>query len=135
MPIIRYKNGDLAQLSTEDCPCGCRLPLIERIIGRSGEDIFLPDGKRIPWNQLKGFMNDSRVRQFQIIQNADGSLTIKYVKEPSADIENLENLIMQRFKTALGENLKIEIVEVRQISPAKSGKSKLVVSHFKPEKI
>jgi phenylacetate-CoA ligase len=28
MPIIRYKNGDLARLGTEPCPCGCRLPTI-----------------------------------------------------------------------------------------------------------
>jgi len=34
MPFIRYKNGDLAVLSKERCPCGRGLPLIERVEGR-----------------------------------------------------------------------------------------------------
>ena len=37
MPIIRYKNGDLARWATEPCPCGCRLPMLAEIIGRSGK--------------------------------------------------------------------------------------------------
>lgn len=130
MPIIRYKNGDLASLSAEVCPCGCRLPMIAEIVGRAGEDITLPNGKMIPWNQLKGPMNHPNIRQFQIVQNANGSLTIKYVKEPQEECQKLESLLKPRFEAILGGHLPISFDEVCNIPQATSGKSKLVVSHY-----
>ncbi len=133
MPIIRYKNGDLAKFSTESCLCGCKLPMLAEIIGRSGEDITLPSGKVMPWNQLKGLMNHPHIRQFQLIQNADGSFLVKYIKEPHTDEKPLERLILERYQKLLGDCLPIKVELVNQIPPAISGKSKLVISHYKRE--
>jgi hypothetical protein len=36
MPIIRYKNGDLAGFTRAECPCGCKLPTIAELHGRTG---------------------------------------------------------------------------------------------------
>jgi phenylacetate-CoA ligase len=132
MPIIRYKNGDLARLSAEPCPCGCNLPMIAEIIGRTGEDILLPDGRTVPWNQLKGLMNHPQVRQFQLVQQADGSLTVRYVPENHADRQTIESLLKARFEDLLGPSLPIEMDKVNQIPPAPSGKIKLVISNYKP---
>lgn len=130
MPIIRYKNGDLARLSTQDCPCGCKLPMIAEIIGRSGEDITLPTGRIIPWNELKSLMNHPQIRQFQIIQNAKGDLLIKYIKEPNADKLALDELLKSRYRRLLNNMLPIETDCVNRIDPAPSGKSKLVISYY-----
>ena len=135
MPIIRYKNGDLAKFSLADCPCGCRLPLISEIIGRTGEDICLPDGKTVPWNQLKGFMNHPQIRQFQLVQNEDGSLTVKFVAEEKCDIERAKRLLLSRFSSLLCNSIKINFLIVDNIPPAASGKSKLVISNYNPEAI
>ncbi len=132
MPIIRYKNGDLAKLGTEDCSCGCRLPIISEIIGRTGEDIFLPDGEIVPWNQLKGFMNHPGIRQFQLIQNKDHSLVIKFIAEKNSDIEQIEKLLTYRFSTAIGTSIRIKFFVVDTIPPSASGKSKLVISNIRP---
>jgi len=131
MPIIRYKNGDYARAGGGDCPCGCKLPLLAEIIGRSGEDITLPDGRIIPWNQLKGVLNDPRIRQFQVVQNVDAGLNVKYVHEPGVDKSTLEKLICQRLREILGSAVSIELVPVMVIAPAESGKSKLVISHYR----
>jgi phenylacetate-CoA ligase len=131
MPIIRYKNGDLARLTEQPCPCGCKLPVIAEIVGRTGEDIFLPDGKTVPWNQLKSLMNHPQVRQFQLVQNIDGILKIKYVAESKADISVLEQLLSYRFRNLLGNSISIATEQVSRIDPAPSGKSKLVICQYK----
>jgi len=132
MPIIRYKNGDLARLYQETCPCGCKLPIIAEIIGRTGEDMSLPTGKTIPWNQLKSLMTHQHVRQFQLVQNEDGSITIRYVPENGADIKQLDNLLLYRYRNLVGNSMQIKIQKTKSIPPARSGKSKLVVSRYKP---
>jgi len=130
MPFIRYKNGDLARFAFQDCPCGCKLPAISEIIGRTGEDIYLPDGRIIPWNQLKGFMNHSGIRQFQLVQNSDASLTIKFVPEYKSDVEQTKNILISRFKGLLGGSIGIDFSIVEKIDAADSGKSKLVISNY-----
>ncbi len=132
MPIIRYKNGDLARLTHELCPCGCKLPMIAEILGRTGEDIFLPNGKTMSWNQLKSPMNHPQIRQFQLVQNDDGTLTIRYVAEPGVNTEQIESLLLVRYKDILGPSIVIEIDRINEIAPASSGKSKLVISNYKP---
>jgi phenylacetate-CoA ligase len=132
MPIIRFKNGDLAKPLRKDCPCGCRLPMIAEIVGRTGEDILLPDGRIMPWNQLKSPMNHPQIRQFQLVQNDDGSLTVRYVAEPNADYEPMESLLLRRFRGLLGLSIAIGIRKVDRIPPASSGKCKLVISNYKP---
>jgi phenylacetate-CoA ligase len=131
MPIIRYKNADLARLTKEPCPCGCKLPMIAEILGRTGEDIFLPDGRTVPWNQLKSPMNHPRIRQFQIIQNNCGDLSIKYVAEPGTNTEQIERLLLSRYKDILGSLINIEMDKTDKITPTLSGKSKLVISNYK----
>jgi phenylacetate-CoA ligase len=132
MPIIRYRDGDLARLTKELCPCGCKLPMIAGILGRTGEDIFLPDGGTVSWNQLKSPMNHPQIRQFQIIQNENGNLTIRYVAEAGANTKQIESLLLVRYRGMLGSSIDIEMDKTNEIAPAPSGKSKLVISNYKP---
>jgi len=132
MPFVRYKNGDLARFAAIDCPCGCKLPALSEIAGRTGEDIYLPDGQVIPWNQLKGFMNHPDIRQFQLIQNEDASLTVKFVPEQYSDTEHTKNILASRFEGLLAGSIKLEFSIAEAIAPAPSGKSKLVICHYRP---
>lgn len=131
MPILRYKIGDLAIATDQKCRCGRKLAMLEKIVGRNGEDIICPDGRVLLWNQLKGFMNISQIRQFQIVQNSDGGIVIKYVPQEDADICEIDKIIKSRFSPVVGDSIKFEIEKVSIIKPAKSGKLKLVVSNYK----
>ena len=130
IPFIRYKNGDMSGLAEDKCQCGCKLPVLSQIAGRTGEDIYLPDGNIIPWNQLKGFMNHPDIRQFQLVQNEDGSLTVKFVPEEKSNIEETKNILISRFRGLLGDSIRIDFSIVEKIDPAPSGKSKLVICHY-----
>jgi len=131
MPIIRYKNGDMARMSPYPCPCGCKLPMIAEIIGRTGEDLILPGHKSIPWNQLKGLMNHPWIRQFQLVQNKDASLTIRYVTEKDTDTARLEHLLLYRFKKLFGDSIAVTAKKCDEIATGPAGKTKLVISHYK----
>jgi len=133
MPIIRYKNGDLARLTTKPCSCGCKLPMMAGIVGRTGEDVTLPSGRTILWNQLKSFMNHPHIRQFQLVQNGDGSFIVRYVPENGADTRELDDLLLYRYENLLGDSIEITIEKTTSIPPAASGKTKLVISHYKPK--
>jgi len=133
MPIIRYKNGDIARFAMHDCSCGCKLPVLAGIGGRSGEDIFLPDGRSIAWNRLKGLMNHPQIRRFQLVQRADSSLEIRYVAERGANTTALERLLLARYRKVLGLFICVSLQRVERIAPSASGKIKLVVSSYRPK--
>ena len=105
---------------------------MSQIAGRTGEDIYLPGGKIIPWNQLKGFMNHPDIRQFQLVQNKYGSLTVKFIPEEKSNIEQTKNILISRFEGLLGDSVNINFSIVERIDPAPSGKSKLVICHYDP---
>lgn len=131
MPIIRYKNGDLGRLASERCGCGCALPMLAEIIGRTGEDIVLPGGGVVAWNRLKSEATCAQIRQFQIVQNADGNLTVRYVPENGADTAELEALLAKRYAKLLGDCVKVTTERTDKIAPEASGKMKLVISDYR----
>ena len=45
MPLIRYRTGDIAAFSTENCPCGTFLKTMKKVIGRIENKISLWDGQ------------------------------------------------------------------------------------------
>ena len=134
MPIVRYKNGDLAKLAPGPCPCGCKLPMIAEITGRTGQNVLLPNGRTVLWNHLKGLMNHPHIRQFRLAQERDGNFTVSYVPEKQANIETLDHLLLYRFRTLIGDSIRITLEKTPSLPPSASGKSKLVVSHYDPQR-
>jgi len=47
-PLVRYKLGDKAKISSETCPCGNRNRFISNFLGRSNDVVKLKDGREIP---------------------------------------------------------------------------------------
>ncbi|HWI41782.1 MAG TPA: phenylacetate--CoA ligase family protein, partial [Verrucomicrobiae bacterium] len=55
-PLIRYRSRDLTRLITGECPCGCRLPRHDRIVGRS-DDVVIFRGVNIYPGQIDEILN------------------------------------------------------------------------------
>ena len=53
MPLLRYDIGDYAEVG-EPCPCGRRLPVLKRILGRQRNMFILPNGQRCALSQNLG---------------------------------------------------------------------------------
>jgi phenylacetate-coenzyme A ligase PaaK-like adenylate-forming protein len=58
MPFVRYRQGDLARISDEPCPCGRHTRLLVDLVGRANDGFLLRDGRMLP----AGFLLDVSYR-------------------------------------------------------------------------
>lgn len=74
MPIIRYRQGDLAARSNKQCLCGKQTPIYEKIYGRKNDSFIKQDGTIIPagkildWSYLLVLNHDFDIKEFKITQ-------------------------------------------------------------------
>lgn len=124
-PLLRYDTGDLAVL-TNKTKDGRRV--IERIDGRSGELLALPDGGKV--GALSALFTESAsIKEAQIYQRSDYSVEVRFV--PLSD--NYSNDIAvaeQRFLDRTRNLLPVEFVRVNKIERTKRGKLRYVVSEI-----
>jgi phenylacetate-CoA ligase len=58
MPFVRYRQGDLARIVDDACPCGRHTRLLLDLVGRRNDGFVLRDGARLP----AGFLLDVSYR-------------------------------------------------------------------------
>ncbi|GAW93302.1 phenylacetate--CoA ligase family protein [Calderihabitans maritimus] len=127
MPIIRYQNDDLASFATEPCSCGRGLPLLEKIHGRSNDFLVAADGRLVSGSFIPHlFRHTCGIRQVQVEQAEDRTLTIRMVKGPAWSLEE-EKMVVQLLQKYLG-GLEMHLEYVPEILPTPSGKLKFVIS-------
>ena len=131
MPLIRYAIGDIAIPSDEKCPCGRNLPLIKIIEGRTFDFIVLPDNRI--YSPLI-FINSLRpirgIKEFKVIQENLHYLKIYYIRKKS-DKSDLEKQITFEVQKILGNEIRIEPIEVNELPSEPSGKKRYVKSNMK----
>lgn len=122
MPLIRYKNGDLVELSQTPCPCGRSLPRIDRILGRERNMFRFSDGTRIrPDMSRSDYEPYLSARQFQVVQHTLKQIEVRYVadkREQSVDLSGLTDLL----RKVLHHDIEVDVTQVDQIERSASGK-------------
>lgn len=130
MPLIRYEIGDVGRPSSENCPCGRGLPLMEVIEGRYEDFIVLPSGRIIsPYVTSRYFENVEGIDEYRIIQQTRSNFTVQLVLREGHNNDIFLHL-EDTFKKELGEDLTISIEAVDSIP--KSGKLRHVISKCCP---
>lgn len=129
-PIIRYRLGDFATMSSETCKCGRGLPLIEKIHGRAYDLIKLPNGNKIhPESIIYIFENmqskAANFKQFQVVQESLESVSINIV--PNKRWENSAGArLVNDLKRNVFNGFRYTINIVDKIEREGSGKMRLV---------
>ena len=128
-PLIRYRLGDEARWKPGPCRCGITFPMLEPVRGRITDVLRLPSGLVVSGDGILGIFDPwpDAVRQFQIWQAADHSLTLLCVRgrDPDADA------IMRRAADALRAAARGEVpvrLEVVDAIRHDRGKQRIVVS-------
>jgi phenylacetate-CoA ligase len=128
-PLIRYRLGDLARWKEGPCPCGVTFPLLEPVRGRTTDVLRLPSGRVVAGVGMCAIFHPwpDAVRQFQLRQEADYSLTLQCVRgtDPDADA------IMRRVADGLHEKMRREVpvrLEVVDAIRHDRGKQHFIVS-------
>jgi phenylacetate-CoA ligase len=135
MPFIRYRIGDRAAwAAAEACPCGVALPLLEGVEGRSMDAVLGRQGQRVGgtfWTIL--LRSRPGFRQFQVVQDTSGSISIRYVPERDLNPETLA-YFTGKIRERLGEDLVVRYEAVERVPIGASGKLRVVMSDYRPKR-
>ena len=129
VPFIRYRTGDLAVLSSEECSCGRRHRLLKRIEGRAHEYVVTSDGRLV---SLTGLMHGqhyealAHIRQMQVCQTTRGQIEIRIVPDVGFSSED-EAEIRNGIARCVGAGLGTSFAHVTEIRPGPRGKHQFLV--------
>lgn len=134
MPLIRYDVGDYATLSSQTCPCGRGLPIIEKIHGRAYDIIMDIDGNKYHPEVLMYIFenlktNNAGISQFQVIQKDASLLKINLIKGPNYH-NDTEKLITERIHLDIHQDFHIDFNYVNKINREDSGKLRIIKSEI-----
>ena len=115
MPLIRYDAGDMGVPTDKSCSCGRGLPLIEKLSGRTIEQIILPDGQQIPGLLITDVFEHGEVSRlvldYQVVQEHANEIVISIVTTGNFSTE-LENEIVEHIQGHLGSTIDIKITYI-----------------------
>ncbi|WP_438034885.1 phenylacetate--CoA ligase family protein [Sorangium sp. So ce204] len=128
MPLLRYKNEDIAIGSASACSCGRGLPLLASVEGRVLDMIVGPDGRLLAGEFFPHLLKDyPSVKRYQVHQDRSGAITIKIV--PAKDYQDEHaRLIEQALRKQLGDRAVLRIRVVDDIALTGGGKHRVTIS-------
>lgn len=128
MPIIRYRTGDMAQLSSECCSCGRGLPLLRKVEGRQTDFLVTPDGRVIHALAVIYVLRDCPdIEKFQVVQESLRQITASVVPRRALSASVKQGLI-SGLQKAVGPGIDIHLDSVSEIPTTASGKFRYVIS-------
>jgi phenylacetate-CoA ligase len=131
MPLIRYDAGDMGVPSDKSCSCGRGLPLIEKLSGRTIEQIKLPDGQQIPGLLITDVFEHGEISRlvldYQVVQEHVNKIVISIVTTGNIST-GLENEIIEHVRGHLGSTIDIKIKYTDEIPRTEANKRKIVIS-------
>jgi phenylacetate-CoA ligase len=129
MPIIRYRTGDVGELTSEPCSCGRGLPLLKKVEGRQTDFLMATDGRILHALAVIYILREiAAIREFQVIQESLDRIVIRIVTEDSFS-KGDESSIVRRVRKLLGEEVEVVVDKTAEIPRLLSGKFRYVTSH------
>lgn len=129
MPYLRYEIGDMGALSEEPCPCGRGFAVIAELQGRQDDFIAAPGGRLLsPRVVCRPFRTTPGIRDFQILQEADGSVRVRVCGQPGCDGARLDALIREAVAKAFPPGMRVAVETVGELDRGATGKHRAVRS-------
>jgi phenylacetate-CoA ligase len=86
MPLLRYRTGDRGTLLSETCACGCFLPLLGVVTGRTTDVLVLRHGLRIsPYALTCVIERIPGLVRYQVSQLDQARVRVRAILEAAAD--------------------------------------------------
>ncbi len=129
MPLLRFRTGDIANLTREPCECGRGLIRVQELSGRERDVIHTPDGRKIHgafFTHFEALHHADWIARFQIHQPDVKTFILRVIlrREPS---EEDKQAVIKDLRTALGDmDFRIDVVEEMEVT--RTGKFRIIVS-------
>lgn len=127
MPLLRYRNDDIATARVGVCPCGRGLPLLASVEGRVLDMIVGTSGRIVAGEAFVHLLKDYPIERFQVHQRADRSTTVRIIPGRAFRAHRTTE-IDQRLRTILGEDASLSVEVVNDIPLTISGKHRITKS-------
>jgi len=122
MPLIRYRIGDVAELTHEPCPCGRGLPRLRKVVGRTTDFLVATDGSLVSGIAMWALLREAEFPgQAQFIQERKGEVTARIAGRDRIGPGGMERL-EKALRRYLGADMGLRFEYVEQIEPTPSGK-------------
>lgn len=135
-PIIRYEIGDLATTMSGTCACGRGLPRLGRVVGRTTDILYTPEGRKISGvSILDTFtIHIPGFKQVQIVQEKINEVIFHIVKDEHFSETSLQQLGEQVPKI-FGPNMNYRIEFVDKVAMTSRGKFQFTICKLAKEDI
>lgn len=136
MPFVRYRQGDLARISDEPCPCGRHTRLLADLVGRANDGFLLRDGRTLPagflldvsYRAILGLPADA-VSAYRLVQRDPDAATFEVVPGP-AWTDAAPAAIEASLRAELPASITVPVAVVAEIARLPGGKRATVVRTF-----
>ncbi len=133
MPFIRYRIQDIGIAKEELCSCGRGLPLLERIEGRTDDQVVLSDGSIIsPFEFNCALCNIPGISQFRVIQKNIDDFIVQLKIDPNFTQKAVIKKTHRKMTSILSHQANVEIRILDDIPRDRSGKSRSTISNIEP---
>ena len=131
MPLIRYRMGDFGSLSSEPCPCGRTLAVLEGLHGRAYDMVRNREGRLFHGEFMMYIFEEIKrqgvgIKQFQVIQEELDRFRVRVVREDGYGPET-EALILRRIREYVDPAAEVVFEPVERIERERSGKLRVIV--------
>ncbi|SFD80761.1 phenylacetate-CoA ligase [Chitinophaga sp. CF118] len=132
-PLIRYKIGDLVQLSADGpetgCNCGSNFPYIRGVIGRE-DDLLFTREKGMIGRMDTAYKGLEGIEKSQILQISENEFVVKMVINADYNVV-VKKKFDKNLRERLGNDITIKMETVEDIPLSSNGKFRAVVRLFK----
>lgn len=128
MPLIRYQQGDVAEVRRTACACGRSSPVLENIGGREVDLVELPDGRRVsPYLLTTAIEQAPQISRYQVIQLALDRLEVTYIGRSTVAADSDFQPIIEQMRRYLGDGVAVTFRRVDEIARTVRGKHRVLV--------
>lgn len=122
MPLIRYRTGDLGEITWEPCRCGLPYPRIINLQGRVHDLIQLEEGKVMSTELLLDIMDRcGGMDDFQIAENGN-RIEIHVLPDQDCNLDRLADMQSRFVKLGQIRIKKLDIIVVKKLQLTSAGK-------------
>ncbi len=122
MPLVRYRTGDLGDITWEPCGCGLPYPRIINLQGRIHDLIPLEEGKVMSTELLLDIMDRcGGMDDFQVAEIGD-RIQIHVLPDRECTLEKLQDMQNRFVKLSQIRTKKLDIVTVPKLQLTSAGK-------------
>ncbi len=130
MPFIRYSVGDMGTPINGECTCGCRLPRMETVEGRTLDCITLPNGRLISPYRLTCTIEDvPGIDRYQILQKTHEHIDVSIIPNARFGSETTR-LVTALLEALLEQQIRVNTIIVDRLTKDESGKFRVVCSEI-----